>query len=182
MNEKPKKLTFRQFLNESTNLITIFGIFNALLIYSASINYKHVTDFLIPSFLLLSLIVWFELILFAIESNNGSKKYELFYVLICAIELGLIIYFFIEFRELVSVFISIIILLSLTWIFIKFYSGVFKKRILKLKEKNIKIFSHLITFIAFLTSLIIMIFIMLFIRKILGPLFEDILSEFSKTI
>lgn len=92
--------SFKIFLDKSTNLITVFGVFNALFIYSSTIADNEIKSFLLPSFFLLSMFVWLELIIFALRSSDGSGKYHLFYFLLCLVEIGLVYYFFLLFKEL----------------------------------------------------------------------------------
>jgi hypothetical protein len=68
-------IPFKDFLDQSTNLITIFGVLNALSLYSMSLKNEsaQVASFLLPAFFLLGLFVWFELILFAVRSNWKNR-------------------------------------------------------------------------------------------------------------
>jgi hypothetical protein len=102
MNEGDKEgIQFKDFLDKSTNLITVFGVLNALFIYSVTIDDTVFKSFLLPSFFILSLLCWLEIILFTIRSDNGSIKYDIFYFLSCSIQLGLIWYFIIKFAPLI---------------------------------------------------------------------------------
>lgn len=117
MDDKKKGIPFRDFLDKTTNLITLFGVFNALFIYSSTIETNIATDFLLPSFFLLSMLVWLELILFTLSSSDGSFRYKLFYFLFCSVEIGLTYYFIIEFSDLlIQTGIIGILLLAVTFL------------------------------------------------------------------
>ncbi len=173
-NDLRKKIPFKEFLDKSTNLITIFGVLNALLIYSSTINNKNIVQFLLPAFFALSLLVWFELILFAIDSNNGSKKYELFYFLACSIELGFLWYFVLIFKTLLS-------LLAFYGLFILLLYGIFKillliltKWLINYKSKTRRNLLALMLIISSIISGLILLFLL--------NLFEPWLKEVFKTI
>lgn len=75
----PKRgIPFRTFINDSVNLLTVFGIFNALTVYSIGIDQQIAMALVTPVFMVLSIIVWWQLMLFTMESNEGSKVYDFF--------------------------------------------------------------------------------------------------------
>lgn len=131
-------IPFKDFLNQSTNLITIFGVFNALFIYSTSVADKEISSFLLIPFFILSLLVWFELISFAFNSNDGSKKYELFYFLSCSIQIGLIWFFISEFKLFLSMIGVYGLLMAYVFLIILFFVWVFKKILRRLSDKKFK--------------------------------------------
>jgi len=50
-NQTNKKgIPFKEFLDKTTNLVTLFGVFNALFIYSISLDNEGSAEFLVPSF------------------------------------------------------------------------------------------------------------------------------------
>lgn len=122
-NKKKKAIPFKDFLEKSVSLITIFGIFNALFIYSNTIENQGASDFLLPTFYLLSLVVWFEIIISAVDSSNGNWRYELFYFLSCSIFIGLTWYFMSIFSPLLITlliygsFLLLIYLIARTFVF-----------------------------------------------------------------
>lgn len=168
--EQPRGISFKQFIDQSTNILTVFGILNALFIYASTIPLKQSTEFLLPSLFILSLVVWFELIVFAIESNNGSIKYEIFYFCACIIELGLIIYFVAAFPEL-------LILVGIMAVFFLYIYGIMRiilatypKRYLTSHARDRKAF----IFIIIIISIILATFPMWLTIKISAPLLKDI--------
>ena len=170
-NKETNGIPFKQFLDESSNLITIFGVFNALFIYSSQID-KDISQFLLPTFLFLSLFIWYELILFAINSNNGTFKYELFYILTTTIQIGLIWFFVISFKLLLLYLLIPTIYFILIFIvsFILYYIS---KRLLK---KRKKITSFIIVFLSIFISAGLLITTMNYIK----PYIEK--SEFIKEL
>lgn len=100
LNKSSDSMSFREFLNKSTGLFTVFGIFNALLIYSDSLRFDDAKQFLVPTFYLLSILVWVEIIVYSLDSSNKSFQYKLFYVLACAVLIGLTWYFMATFGSI----------------------------------------------------------------------------------
>jgi hypothetical protein len=142
---------FKIFLDKSTNLITIFGVFNALFIYSSSIANTEIKSFLLPSFFLLSMFVWLELIIFALRSSDGGNKYHLFYFLLCLVEIGLVYYFFILFKDLLIVLGAMGIFWGVIYGIVMLFIWMLAKYLARLKEKN----REKGIFIVILTSMII---------------------------
>lgn len=142
---------FKIFLDKSTNLITIFGVFNALFIYSSSITDTEIKSFLLPSFFLLSMFVWLELIIFALRSSDGGNKYHLFYFLLCFVEIGLVYYFFILFKDLLIVIGAIGIFFGVIYGLAMLFIWMLAKYLVRLKEKN----REKGIFLVILTSMII---------------------------
>ncbi len=101
--EPKSKISFREFIEKTTNLLTVFAVFNALTIYAASLPYKPYSLFLAAIFLLLSLLVCYELVMFTIESKDDSFKYELFYFLISSAQLLMIFFFIRTYALLVAI-------------------------------------------------------------------------------
>lgn len=131
-----KGLPFKDFLDKTTNLITVFGIFNALFIYATTIEDSGAAEFLLPTFFLLSILVWIELVLFTVKSNDGSAKYYLFYILISTIGVGLIWFFVKKFAGLIALLIFIGIFFLFIFLFTKIITWTFIKFLAKRKEKN----------------------------------------------
>jgi hypothetical protein len=80
---------FREFLEKSVNLMTVFGILNALFLFST--NYKHSGSFqfLGIGFFVMSIVVWVELILFALDCSDNTWRYGMFYLMSCIVGIGL---------------------------------------------------------------------------------------------
>ena len=162
-NQDNKGIPFKEFLDKSTNLITIFGIFNALFIYATTITLKTAASFLLPTLFFLSLFVWFELILFALDSSNGSKKYEIFYFCCCTIELGLVVYFSVAFSPLLVMLGIFVLFLVLAYLIMHLLIWLYPKKILILFKKKRKVLTLITVFISFIIAVIII--------KLLAPVF-----------
>lgn len=130
--EKSNKLAFREFLDKSTNLITIFGVLNALVIYSSTHSIANASKVLPPCFFILSTWVWLEIIGLAVSSYNNSIKYIFFFLLAILIQIGLVILFVDLYKVLTGSTILIIIVLGLFalagWITLRLYLKRLKKR------------------------------------------------------
>ena len=168
-NPNSQGLPFRIFLEKSTNLMTIFGILNALFIYSASIDDTNVKLFLLPSFFLLSVLVWLELMLMSIESSDNSVRYDIFYFLAAVVELGLIWYFVVNFYYIliavgiVGVFFGLayILMLLLIWILPKWIL-----RLIKNKNISTKTTSFIVVMTAICLSAIILTTCLIVFKKL----------------
>ena len=145
-DKKNKGIPFRDFLDKTTNLITLFGMFNALFIYSSTIEINIVTDFLLPSFFLLSMLVWLELILLTLSSSDGSFRYKIFYFLFCSVEIGLTYYFIIKFSDLLIqigiIGILLLVVITLAYILLFFFTKQLERS--NKKQKEIYIYIALI--------------------------------------
>lgn len=136
--KKNRGIPFKEFLDKSTNLITIFGVLNALFIYSFGIANKSAAEFLVPSFFILSLLVWLELILFAMDSSDESVKYHVFYILACCIEIGFIIFFIHEFAGILYLFACFGLFFLLIYLISKLLIHVLAKYLIKLSDRKRK--------------------------------------------
>lgn len=96
-------IPFKEFLDKSTNLLTVFGVLNALVIYSSDVVNSDLGIVLSLCFFTLSLLVWFEIFWLAIDSNNGSPKYQIFEAIAMLIQVMLIWYFVTEFKAFVTI-------------------------------------------------------------------------------
>lgn len=165
--EKPKK-SFKQFLDESTNLLTIFGILNAVFVFSTTISNNHITEFLLAPLSLLSIVVLIVLIDFTLKSADGTRKYEFFYYLLCMIGLGMVMFFVSEFYS------QIFGILSLFLIIFYFY-GVFRLLIFLVTKiippKGIK---KLNSHVLLITFLILTIIIGVLFFKLFSPVINVI--------
>lgn len=173
-NKSLTELPFKEFLDKSTNLITIFGVLNALFIYSSTIEIGVASEFLLPTFFFLSILVWFEIILFALDSANGNKKYEIFMLLAFCIQLGLLIYF-------VSIFISLIFWLVFYAIFFAITFGISHLLILlykKRQNRKIKNDKHGV----FLILLFSIIMTAIVFTKIFKPMLHPHVKQFEKAL
>jgi len=168
MPNEPERqgIPFREFLDKSTNLITIFGVFNALFIYSITIPHKTAASFLLPTFLLLSVLVWLELILYAMNANNGSIKYQLFYFACCTIELGLIIYFSVAFSPLLWMILVFGILMCSTYLLGLLFIKLFGRLLLRKFKIRVQVVSFIVYLIALLISGLLLRLTIPFLAKI----------------
>lgn len=155
-NKKEKKekkaLSFKKFLDKSTNLIAIFGIFNALFIYSGSVENLDASSFLLPTFFILSLLVWYELIRFTLKSSNYSWKYNVFLFLAFSIEIGLIWFFVSAFGTLVYSLLVFGIFILVTYLLGILIIKVFRKPLSRLKKSISLNLTYLIIIISFIAS------------------------------
>lgn len=152
MEEKNTEIKFKDFLDKTTNLITLFGVFNALFIYSTTIKDQSVTDFLLPSFFGLSLFVWFELILFTLQSSNGSRKYLIFFGLICAVEIGLIWLFALLFSSLLILLLFQGIFFLIIYLFCNIIFKLTSPFLLKTNDKQYKNIAFILIFLSIIFS------------------------------
>lgn len=160
IRNKPEKQSssFREFIEKSTNLMTVFAILNALFIYSTTIDDTNVKLFLVPSFFLLSLLIWFEIILFTLDNSDNSFRYQTFYFLSAIVELGLIWYFVVKFYFIliavgfVGAFFGLayILILLLIWLLPKWIL-----RLIKNEKINKKTVTSIVVLLAIVISMVI---------------------------
>jgi hypothetical protein len=176
-DKKEPSLPFKEFLDKTTNLVTLFGVFNALFIYSTTLDSEGAAEFLLPSFFVLSIFVWLELILFTLSSNDGAKKYELFFFLLCSVEMGLIWYFVVKFAGLLILlaFFGIFFLLVFAWT--QLLTRIFIKPLERTKENKRKNLIFLMIIVAILLSGIIL----KLTAPLLRPLIEKMVPEKVQT-
>ena len=139
--------------------MTIFAILNALFIYSATIDDTNVKLFLLPSFFLLSLLIWFEIILFTLDSSDNSFRYEIFYFLSALVELGLIWYFVVNFYYILIAVGIVGAIFGLAYILIPLFIWLLPKWILRLIKNeriNKKAVTSIVVLMAILISMVVL--------------------------
>lgn len=182
--KKDEKIEFKDFLDKCTNLVTLFGVFNALLIYSFSIKDSDTDEFLIPTFLILSIFVWYELILFTLKSSDGSRKFLIFFGLICWVQLGLIVLFIKQFASLLISLIFPLIIYGLIYIFVMLFFWLFfecipKKRLQKLGEKRLNNAVYVMIFISIIITFLVLYTLAPYIGDDLSAFVQELLRRLS---
>lgn len=179
-NDNEKK-SFKEYLDSITNLLTVFGIFNALFIFSGTVEDDTAASFLLPTFFVLSMFIWYELIVYSLKYIDTSKKFEFFSLFLGFIGIGMVWYFIVKFKPLImllSVQFSLYLLVGiLAYILFKVTSLIFKRKLsLRNDGKN-----RTIKFSIFLISLIISGVILKFNAIHIVKLLEKIIPETQKT-
>ncbi|MGE7776582.1 hypothetical protein ACQKLP_17780 [Chitinophaga sp. NPDC101104] len=99
----PVAISFKQHLENNTNLLTIFGILNAVILFSSQeIEVKddklkfieNGMQFISISMYLLSLMVLFEIIRGTIDYASERWEFQFFYFLLCTTTIGVGMLFF----------------------------------------------------------------------------------------
>jgi hypothetical protein len=168
-NEK----TFKQCLDESTNLLTCFGVFNALTIYTGGIG-DDITNYIAMIFLLLSVLVLHEIHDFSTRSNNGSHKFKFYTDALALAEMLIIVYIVLKFPEL-RVYVVLFGLLALYYFsFYKLCLWILKRNgKFKINEKVVRNWKY----ICFLCAIILLVLtftnIFLFIENIIVTFNEE---------
>lgn len=128
---------FKTFIDKNTNILTMFAIFNALAVYASSIEEDgFIRQWLTAAFWLLSLLLFFELIISTWKTIRQNKenseeekftrsdifKFSIFYILASNIEIFLIAYFVVLFPQftlfVVVMSIGIAILVLYVWLLV----------------------------------------------------------------
>lgn len=174
---KEKGVPFKDFLDKTTNLVTLFGVFNALFIYSTTLESKGAAEFLLPSFFILSIFVWLELILFTLASDDGTRKYELFFFLLCSVEIGLVWYFVVKFGGLLILLAFFGIFFLIVFLLTNVLTKIFLRPLSKTKDKKRK---NLI-FVLILVSILLSGLILKLSDPLLGPILKKIIPEKVQT-
>jgi len=96
MEDQTKQITFRSFINDNTNLLTVAGIFNALAIYTSSIPkyFAKPASFML---LLLSLMILGEVIIASYKMTKVEsiapverRKFLLFFCFMICVQVCLV--------------------------------------------------------------------------------------------
>ena len=127
----------RKHLIKNTPLYTLFGIFNALLIYSTTIDQESVKEFLVPGFFLLSVLVWIVIFVSALKDSYKSKFNQVIYYLLAIVLLGLVIFFIKQFPELILSSLVIAIMLLPLYLIGRLMRYVIRPLSKWIKSKNI---------------------------------------------
>lgn len=176
VEKKTEKIGFKDFLDKCTNLITLCGIFNALFIYALTIKDSDLDQFLIPSFLILSIFTWYELILFTLKSSDESTKYQIFSFLLLSIQIGLVLLFFKKFPEVFIYSCLVVVFFGLTFWVLKIFNWLFfdclpKKWIEKIGGKRTRN-------ILILVSILVTAIILEILSKYISPYTRAFAQEF----
>jgi len=100
MDNNQPKFNFRDYIDKNVNLFTVVGIFNALAIYSTSLDENILSDLLSFSFTMLSVALIFPLIRSLPDEESDSFDFYYKEVYVSLFRLGLI---FIQFLLIVYV-------------------------------------------------------------------------------
>jgi hypothetical protein len=161
-------IPFREFLGKVTNLITIFGVLNAILLFIPNINDKAVGEILSLCFWILSLMVWWEIIVMGMESNNESLKYSTFFFLSAVIEMALAWYFIKINLEFVAIAVANLVFM-LAWGGLGVLCvRIFQKQIIKAGKKR----ARDLIFLAFVAAGIYLYLLMELLEAITAPQIE----------
>jgi hypothetical protein len=178
--ENSTKKSFKDYLDSITNLLTVFGIFNALFIFSTTVEDNTAATFLLPTFFLLSIFIWYELIIYTLKFVDNSKKIEYFFFLMSFIGIGMVWYFIIKFKPIVM-FLSIqfslyLLIVIFAFLFFKITSLLLRKKLtLENDGRNTKL-----KVLLFFISLIISGIILNYNIKHIVPLLEKIIPDTEK--
>jgi hypothetical protein len=130
-----KGKSFREFLEGHTDLLTIFAVFNGLVVFSGTIEEVHkvVRLVLFISFYAMSLLVWLEIIGDAIRIVKNRKvplfrslKFYCFILFAILIQAMLLIYFFYRLPGLLPISLVIIFHISISFSSIAFLEEVYR--------------------------------------------------------
>jgi hypothetical protein len=135
---KIKELTFKEFIDKTVNLLTVFAIFNGLTIYSASIGVKSLSVYLSMMFLGLSILIWFELLSYTISFNQDNYKFHIFNLTTLLIEFALIGYFLYTYAGFVYLICVFGIFLALLLLFRWVTTGIAANLFILLFRKDLK--------------------------------------------
>jgi len=157
---KKEPLTFREYINRSTNLLTVVGILNAIIIFSNSYetgSSQKIVDilrlFIAPPCFLITFLVVCEIIRFAFESATIEEKYKFIFFV------GLMVNFEIGF---IFIYLSKYALLSIGLIFSSIFILLFSL-FLKISRKIFKkikyIYAYIICFIVTLILILVILYL-----------------------
>jgi hypothetical protein len=171
--EKKIGIPFRDFVNKSTNLITVFGIFNALFIFSTTFEKTMAYQFLGIAFFALSVYVWIEIILMAIDCSDTSWRYELFSMFAISITIGLFVLFYHLFKLQIILLTAAAVFFILFFILTHYTIKLSIKRLAKVKETRRKS----VIFLIMLASMFLTVIILKIGKPLIKPVFNKWLDS-----
>ncbi len=163
-NQKPVKISLATFVEENQKLLTVIGVFTAVTLFATNIKILYMATILSFLFLLLTLLLWIELI--NKFPKTGSAILGWFEAILGICILGLIFYWLVEYREIWQVvlpfFFQLILILILSYIIKK--TNLFN-RIFKAKPGQKIGWRYIVYFAIMLTTL----YIGLYVGYIISP-------------
>jgi hypothetical protein len=177
-NETKKRgIPFREFLEKSVNLLTVFGILNALFIFSLTFKNSGAYQFLGVAFFIMSILVWIEIILSIFEATDDTWRYTLLYFLFCSVGVGLVWLFIELFRVYVAagLFFALIFLIIAAINVPAIWIG--RKLTAKMKEKRRR---NILTIVLLISILLTGVFFSLtgkYVRPVITPIFEKVVGD-----
>lgn len=172
-SEKKIGIPFREFLNKATNLITVFGIFNALFIFSTSFQRTNAYQLLGIAFFILSVYLWVEIILMAMECSDTTWRYEIFIMFSVGIAVGLVILFYELFKMQVILITIAGLFFILVFPMIHFAIKLSSKRIAKMNETKRKWTFLILIIVAMCTAILIL--------KITSPVLKPVFQKWLES-
>ena len=175
-------LTFKEFLNQNTNLLTVFGILNTLAIFAASIQQEneglsHIITFILW---LMSLQVWWEVTSSSIDyyeqKNKESWKFRIFTGNAFLLEFFFFIYFVGRYLPFLLIILFASIYFGLVYISSLLIAKLSKTYLSRVPHKHIK----LATFMVMLLSTVLAVIILKFIGKYTSPYISEYLDTYLK--
>jgi hypothetical protein len=167
-SEKKIGIPFPEFINKATNLITVFGIFNALFIFSTSFEKTQAYQFLGIAFFVLSVYVWIEIISMAMKFSDTTWRYELFIMFAVSITIGLVVLFYELFKLQILVVAAAGLYFIILFIIGTLVMKVSMKKLAKMKGNK----RQIITLLLIIASITITFIILKILSPSLKPLFE----------
>jgi len=175
--QKPEIITLATFVEENQKLLTVIGVFTAITLFAVNIKLLYVATFLSFLFMLLTLLLWWELI--GKFPKNGSASLSWFESILGICILGLIFYWIVEYREVWQVilpFVFQLLLLSIVSFIIKKTN--FFNRVFKAKPGQKKWWRYVIYFSIIMATL----YLGLLIGSLISPPINNLLDIFKESL
>jgi hypothetical protein len=172
-----EKISLATFVEQNHKLLTIIGVFTAISIFATNINLLFVATFLSFLFLLLTILLWFELI--SKFPKNGSTNLGWFEAILGICVLGLIFYWIVEYQNVWEYILPFVIQL----IFLAIFSYTVKKtnffnRVFNAEPGQKKTWRYLIYFITIFATLALG----LYLGNLLSPTIVNYLGMLKQGI
>ena len=130
------------------------------------------------------MLVWLELILFTLSSNDGPAKYTIFYFLFCSVEIGLVYFFIVKFSDLLVQFGVIELLFLLAIAFTYFVTKLGIKWLRKQNEKRRETYIYLMLILGVILSGFLLKLALPLVKSLtekISPCKIEVISDTSRT-
>lgn len=177
-----KKNRLDEFIESNQKLISVLGVFTALTVFTANLQFKVFGYALSFIFMSITLIIWVEL-LEKFPKGDAHWRLKIFETLLSFSFLALILYWLLSYREIWHKIMFFPLTIIFATLLINIFTIPIKKydrfnRFFKTKPGKLKIIRHLL----FLIIIIFFFYVSLWLATIISPYINSLLDEMREEI
>ncbi|MBK7377916.1 MAG: hypothetical protein IPJ03_02750 [Ignavibacteriales bacterium] len=170
------------FIESNQKLISVLGIFTALTVFTANLQFKAFGYALSFIFMSITLIIWIE-VLEKFPKGNAHWRLKIFETLLSFSFFGLILYWLLSYREIWHQIMFFPLTIILTTLLISIFTYPIKKydlfnRFFKTKPGKLKIIRHLL----FLIIVIFFFYVSFWLATLISPPVNSLLDQMREEI